>query len=231
MVLRFHNSQKQAERAIRKLQLWRNMHYNFAMISTLKKLFPEVAACYTAQELQALEASYNEPHRHYHAACHIIDLLEKLDKHRAHASRPDLIVHAILWHDVVYNTTQKDSLNVQASANLFISNSVALSAQDKAAVLSMILSTDGHTPRDATQDTALFLDLDLSVLAESNTIFTEKTAAIRKEYAQYPDSQFYEGRSAFLKAYLEKKRCFTIPLQKKNGSKLREKICADNTKN
>ena len=155
----------------------------------LAQKWPEVFDCYNQETLQQLEQAYSEPHRGYHGTSHVIDLLNKLEDYKDVAKRPDLIVHAILWHDAVYRTHEKsidgifshrpDALNVEESACWLEGLDVKLLPEDRAKVASMIRATAGHDVRLPQQhsdfnDTALFLDLDLSVLALPYDEFEKK---------------------------------------------------------
>jgi predicted metal-dependent HD superfamily phosphohydrolase len=188
----------------------------------LRQHWPQVAACYDDATLTALDAAYQEPQRAYHDTSHIIELLEKLETYKHVVDRPDLIVHAIIWHDAVYSTFdmagetmvhRPDAVNVAASAEWFERTPVAISPQDKTQIAGMVRATSGHDVRLAPNhphynDTALFLDLDLSVLALPYFEFAERTMRIRQEYPHLTDQQFFLGRADFLDAYGSKETLF-----------------------
>lgn len=193
----------------------------------LQQHWPTVAAAYAPETLAALDTAYAEGQRHYHDASHILDLLEKLETYKEFADRPDLIVHAILWHDAVYSTFdtdqdgamthRPDAVNVDASATWFESVDVALSPEDKAQVAAMVRATSGHDVRlekdhPHYNDTGLFLDLDLSVLALPYFEFAERTMRIRKEYPHLTDDAFFSGRASFLDSYRTKETLFFHPV-------------------
>jgi predicted metal-dependent HD superfamily phosphohydrolase len=188
----------------------------------LKQHYPHIAQAYAPDALQGLSDAYDEPHRDYHGPSHVIDLLEQL-KPLAHlAERPDLIAHAICWHDIVYRTHENgvrrlDALNVEDSANWFERESIAFSHDDRLRVSGMIRATSGHAPRVPKShpdysDTALFLDLDLSVLAQPYAEFQASTARIRSEYSYVDDALFAAGRATFLETYVTKDELFLHPV-------------------
>ncbi len=192
----------------------------------LTEEWPTVAKVYQPETLRQLAAAYDEPHRSYHSAEHIIVLLEKMKRNASLAKKPELIVHAILWHDAVYRTHEKnadgsishraDALNVEESAQWFQSVPSSLSPEDRASVAAMIRATSGHDVRLAKDhpdfnDTALFLDLDLSVLALPPDDFRAITGKIRFEYPHISDRDFCEGRAQFLDAYHAKPDLFFHP--------------------
>ena len=81
----------------------------------------------------------------------------------------------------------------------------------------MIRATDGHNPRLETHhpqynDTALFLDLDLSVLALPFDDFTRNTERIRFEYPHIPARDFCIGRAQFMEVYGAKAQLFFHPV-------------------
>jgi predicted metal-dependent HD superfamily phosphohydrolase len=79
-----------------------------------------------------------------------------------------------------------------------------------ARVADLILATrHGIEPaerRDA--DLALFLDLDLSVLAADRAIYAAYARAIRSEYAVYPDEVYRPGRRRVLDQFLARSRIY-----------------------
>lgn len=197
------------------------------LIVYLKDKWPQVAAAYSPQTLAELAAAYKEQQRDYHSTSHIIDLLQKLETYRAHAKRPDLIAHAILWHDAVYATNEtidgvvthrKDALNVEDSAAWFERTEVKLSPEDRAEVAAMVRATSGHSLGDLSpsdpryNDRALFLDLDLSVLALPADDFKHNTQRIRVEYPHTTEREFCLGRAAFFDDYGKKERLYFHPV-------------------
>lgn len=201
-------------------------HENLSLADYLKKNWPDVARAYTPETLDILDAAYSEPHRKYHSHKHILTLLEKLEKYTGAARKPSRIAHAVLWHDVVYKTYETkdgtntvhraDSVNVEDSARLFEKHSSSLPWKDRESILLMIRSTSGHVlnlPPDHLDwnDTALFLDLDLSVLALPYEEFSSCTDDIRFEYPHIDDHNFCLGRANFLDSYRLKERLFFHP--------------------
>lgn len=200
------------------------------LLEYLNKAWPNVFDAYTPAARAELAKAYAEPHRGYHDTSHILDLLQKLEKFRADARRPDLIAHAILWHDVVYQTHliekggavhRPDALNVADSAARFEAvvqaGGCKLHGVDRDEVLGMIRATDGHTlgtlspDAPAYNDRALFLDLDLSPLALPWDEFARNTDRIRMEYPHVPEAQFCEGRAKFFDGYGQKEVLFYHP--------------------
>jgi predicted metal-dependent HD superfamily phosphohydrolase len=158
-----------------------------------------------------LNAAYCEPQRSYHAWKHIDDLLHKLDEFSGLATRPDLIATAIFWHDAIYATRspagafRPDAENVRDSDALFRRHTL-LSQAEANAVSEMIMATARHLEASAStehypgfaKDLDLFLDLDLSPLAEPWDVFSANLHKIRFEFAWVPKATFCLARLEML---------------------------------
>ena len=164
---------------------------------------------------EVLDAAYGDLARAYHSWRHISDLLQALDELAALASRPELIMTAIFWHDVVYRTRgagqtrRADFLNVRDSAEMFRSYT-RMSSADADAVQELIMATTSHLDAkasrerypDFSRDLDLFVDLDLSPLALPWEQFASNFEDIRFEFSWIPEDVFNSGQAAFLKNLL-----------------------------
>jgi len=150
----------------------------------------------------ALRARYQEPQRHYHTMQHVDELLALLSELCAHARRPDLIAWAIWFHDAVYDPTRSD--NEARSAQLAHErlSELSLLPEEVAAVVQMVMATAGHQWRDGQADSALFLDLDLSILAARPERYDEYVAQVRAEYAFVPEVVFRGKRAELVRVWL-----------------------------
>lgn len=160
--------------------------------------------------LQELEAAYAEPHRAYHMLDHIAAVLDLLAVHGADALDRDSLVLAILFHDVVYDPARSD--NESASADLAVSRLTALGLPaamiDKVKRLIIATQHGASVGSDSPSDTALLLDLDLSVLAAPAGDYRAYAQAIRREYADYPDALYGPGRVKVLRAFLARQHIY-----------------------
>ena len=157
----------------------------------------------TFARLQTLHA---QRHRHYHTAAHINAMLGHLDRLRSHAKRPDLIELAIWFHDAVYKpmsqTNERDSADMAVA---FLSGH--LPPDDVETVETMIVLTQTHG--DTTDpDTALMLDIDLSILAAPPEAYQRYTEAIRREYRLVPGPLYRRGRAKVLRHFLDMPRIY-----------------------
>lgn len=152
--------------------------------------------------LDELRARYREPQRHYHTTEHVDELLGLLQVLRAHAVRTDLVAWAIWFHDAVYDPTRPDNEAESAALARQRLPGLGLQPSDVEAVSRMVLATAGHQWRDGVADTALFLDLDLSILAARPERYDAYVAQVRAEYAFVPEQTFVYKRAQLLRAWL-----------------------------
>jgi predicted metal-dependent HD superfamily phosphohydrolase len=123
-----------------------------------------------------------------------------------------LLELCILFHDLIYDPTSKS--NEEDSAKLFMqfSTETTLPQESIEFVQRVILDTKNHTaatPLDA--DAALFLDLDLTILASEPHLYDEYAKQVREEYSHVTDEQFRAGRGAFLRKMLDVQHIFHTP--------------------
>ena len=164
---------------------------------------------------EALDDAYGDVARAYHSWRHISDLLQAFEELSGLAARPELIMTAIFWHDVVYQTRdagesrRADSLNVRDSADMFRRHT-RLKPADAEAVQELIMATTDHLGAKASRerypgfarDLDLFVDLDLSPLALPWEQFASNFEDIRYEFSWIPEDVFNSGQAAFLRNLL-----------------------------
>lgn len=155
---------------------------------------------------ERLRQLYNEPTRHYHNNAHISDLLGQLAQHRNVFDDPETVEAAIWFHDAIYDSTAKDN-EAQSAALAADWLAKSVSSERVARIVRMIEATAGHGVSDSLAagealDMALFLDMDLSILAADRDRFDAYEAAIRHEYSWVDEQTWRERRAAFLRQYL-----------------------------
>lgn len=141
-----------------------------------------------------LKAKYAESHRYYHTWDHVLDLVDKAMSQYQPYFDDDLLL-AILFHDAIYNTRNKD--NEEKSANYFKKyfpyNNLVYGA---------ILNTKTHNNHDNISQTSYVLNqIDMSILYQSDMeTFIDYENKIMKEY-QFIDYESYrKHRIDFLKS-------------------------------
>jgi predicted metal-dependent HD superfamily phosphohydrolase len=190
-----------------------------------KELYPEKEAILKARFIdlcQALELPnsqaqtyyrqlydlYTDSNRHYHNLVHLFNLLNLLDKYKAKIEHPLLFELAIWYHDAIYKAKAKDNELQSAllAQKLFVKY---LDATSLSYVNALIMSTEGHFPRLEHQDTYLFLDFDLSILAANTAVYNLYSAAIWEEYKiAYPKLLYQMGRKKVLKNFLAREKIY-----------------------
>lgn len=155
---------------------------------------------------ETLDRLHAQRHRHYHTAEHIAALLRHLDARRDLAARPDRIELALWFHDAVYKPRSKT--NEADSADLARESLAGhLPKQDLDWIDRAIRLTADHGDTDD-PDTALMLDLDLSVLAATPEVYDDYTVRIRREYRWVPGPLFRSGRAKVLRHFLAMPRIY-----------------------
>ena len=159
-----------------------------------------------------LRQRYAEPQRAYHTWSHIEALLALFSEvsHRLHDSKS--VMYGILFHDAVYDPTRGD--NEDKSADLLRSlGPEVLDEATKARAVRLVLATKAHAvpsgvPLEEAEDAAIFLDMDLSILAAPIDQFDAYERNIRAEYAHVPDESFRVGRGRVLQEFISRDRLF-----------------------
>lgn len=153
-----------------------------------------------------LQSAHSEQHRAYHTAEHINACLRHLDTHKDKAERPDLIELAIWFHDAIYKpmskTNEADSAEIAREHLGTYLSSERMDWIDNAIRLTQ---THGDT-QDA--DTALLLDIDLSILATPSDVYRRYTRDVRREYRWVPRPLYRAGRRKVLQHFLDMPRIY-----------------------
>jgi predicted metal-dependent HD superfamily phosphohydrolase len=154
-----------------------------------------------------LVAAYSEPHRHYHTLQHLRECLAHFDAAASLAARAPEVEAALWFHDAVYDPKRDD--NEERSAEWAARSLLAAGCDAGVAtrVHALVLATRGHAPSDD-PDTALLLDIDLSILGAAPARFAEYERQVRAEYAHVPDAAFRAGRRDVLAGFLARPRLY-----------------------
>ena len=165
-----------------------------------------------ADVVRDLGRRYAEPHRAYHTAEHIAEVLGWFDwvTERTGWRAPLDVYLAIVFHDAIYEPLAGD--NEARSAEL-ARDTVGASARTQALIAltarhAAIALEDVEGDRDAAQ----FLDSDLAILGAAPERFDAYDAAIAVEYRAVPAEMFRARRGAFLRTLLARPRIFLSDL-------------------
>lgn len=164
------------------------------------------------QAQNLLSPLYEESSRAYHGLSHIRALLKHLSEQRALAKAPLSIELAIWFHDAVYDTTRHDNEEQSAQLAERYMPEWGCAPELVAAVASKVRATQRHEWLDGDSDTALFLDLDLSVLASRTEVYDRYAEQIAQEYAWVPPELYRAGRIKVLQGFLSRPTIFFTPV-------------------
>ena len=173
-----------------------------------------------------LDRRHREPGRCYHTWDHIADCLAELDTAPGLCDRPEAVELALWFHDAVYdpragdNEARSAELLREAAARLGIDAGLA----DRAAVLVMATAHPADlTPPD--RDADAIRDIDLAILGAPPARFGAYEAAVRREYAFLPESEWRTGRSRVLRMFLGLPRIFlTAPFHERLEQRARTNL-------
>lgn len=158
-----------------------------------------------------LEARYAEPQRHYHSLAHIEALLRGLAQWHGLARSPRLIEAAIWFHDAVYDTHRDDNEARSAELARDALRALAWPEADVARVVTMVRATQHHAAALSDADTLLFLDLDLSVLAQRAEVYDAYSTAVRAEYGWVDAERYRAGRMRVLQSFVTRDAIYRTP--------------------
>jgi predicted metal-dependent HD superfamily phosphohydrolase len=157
-----------------------------------------------------LAAAYGEPHRAYHTAAHITEVLRWFDVVGDQAGWHDaLAVYlAAVFHDAVYDPTRHD--NEARSAQL--ARELARAPERTAELILLTARHGAIEPGAVDADAAHFLDCDTAILGAPPAEFDAYDAAIAAEYRHVPAAAFRAGRRAFLARMVARPHIFLTEL-------------------
>lgn len=150
-----------------------------------------------------LESVYAEPHRHYHTGQHIADCLDQFDIARDLATEPEEVELSLWFHDAIYRpTSSKNELRSAEWAQRFL-DSVGADETKSRRVFDHIMATR-HGAVSLSGDTAVVVDIDLSILGRETSEYDVYERAIREEYKWVPGPIYRRKRAEILESFLER---------------------------
>jgi dephospho-CoA kinase len=172
---------------------------------------------------------------HPHAMFRILDALQAQEQpllRRRSSSAPRIVhrplaVESAFWfHDIVYEVGERYALNEMESARQMYELLKQFCPwvlahrngfySDIAAAAEMIASSKKHQVTspyllgnpELKADSELFLDIDLSILSQSESVVDQFDANIRREFQMYSDEEFAKGRAAALGSFLARDKIY-----------------------
>jgi len=158
----------------------------------------------------ALDAAYREPHRHYHTTRHIDDCLAQFDLLRAQADAPDAIELALWFHDAVYDPYRSGNEERSADWAVRFLDEAGATPVLARRVRELILATR-HEAVASDADTAILIDVDLSILGADCARYDAFEKDVRAEYRWVPRPLFRRERRKILASFLQRERIFLTP--------------------
>jgi predicted metal-dependent HD superfamily phosphohydrolase len=163
-----------------------------------------------------LTGIYSGPGRHYHDLRHIETLLALAREHAHEITDSEAVEAAIWFHDAVYDTRKPDNEVQSADLAVRTLSAIGVSSERLEFIAAMIRASANHqVPRSmealAAQDCALFLDMDLAILASPPEEFARYERGVRMEYDWVPERDWIAGRSQVLRRFLARPSIYTSP--------------------
>ncbi len=155
-----------------------------------------------------LEARYNQPHRRYHTAQHIRQVLEAITVLDPDSSDQLELELAAWFHDAIYAPGRSDNEERSAFFAKDTLELVGASPTVGAEVARLVLLTAHHNPEPDDRAGSVLCDADLSILGSTPDDYASYAAAIRDEYSLIPAAAFGSGRAKILRQFLARPTLF-----------------------
>ncbi len=146
---------------------------------------------------QALQAAYQEPHRHYHTQQHLFECLQLFDTYHYLAKNPLAVEFALWFHDAVYQPQRFDNEQQSAIWAVTVLEQAEIAAPFIQQVYALIMATNHQQPPQ-TEDEKLLVDIDLGILAAAPARFAQYQQQIRAEYEWVAEMIYQEKRRQVL---------------------------------
>jgi predicted metal-dependent HD superfamily phosphohydrolase len=159
----------------------------------------DVGVASAESDYRRVRRSWSGMSRHYHTLTHLDACLRELDGARDLATRPGEVELALWFHDAIYRSWRRD--NEAQSAALAARMLRAASIESVERIRQMVIATS-HRDEELAGDTALVVDIDLSILGQSPEIYAQFERAIRREYWWVSRARYVAGRGAVLQKFL-----------------------------
>ncbi len=156
---------------------------------------------------ESLVNAHRQSHRHYHTTDHITAALNHLEDVSDFADEPDEIAMALWFHDAVYkpfsSTNEKDS--AVWARDFLAANNVPAIRRDR--VYELIMATC-HNAECTNLDQQLMVDIDLTILGSSPSVYQIFEKAVRMEYRRVPWFLYRSKRKQILNSFLARPRIY-----------------------
>lgn len=145
---------------------------------------------------------YAEQHRAYHTLQHLQECFHQFERVSQLCRQPDEVALALWFHDAVYDTRAHDNEEKSAELAVEVLIKQKLLPAKIERVRKMIMATT-HQALTQDNDTALLMDIDISILGAPPARYSQYELQVREEYCWVPDALYNSGRRNVLKHFLE----------------------------
>jgi predicted metal-dependent HD superfamily phosphohydrolase len=157
---------------------------------------------------ERLEEAYGAGSRGYHDLRHLAEVLQNIDALMPEDDPARRSVLLAAWfHDAVYDGSADDEERSAQLAESALDDDPGLARE----VARLVRLTATHRPSDDDRAGQVLCDADLAILAADPDRYASYTDGVRREHAQVAERAFAAGRSAVLRALLDKPSLFHTP--------------------
>lgn len=182
----------------------------------LAQHFTHLSSAQIQQSWSRLLPHYRESHRYYHDLQHIDACFTWFDQVQATLDNPLAVALAIWFHDIIYDVRRSDNEEksaqyaVTALTNFVVSTTLVQQVYELV-LLTRHPSKPSHalTGLVSQRDQGLFIDIDLTILGQSDAIYTGYEKSIRAEYQHVPLWLYKFGRKRLLKQFLRQSKIYS----------------------
>jgi predicted metal-dependent HD superfamily phosphohydrolase len=160
------------------------------------------------ETFREIHEAYAEPHRRYHTAAHIDACLRELDSVRPLANLACEIEAALWFHDVVYAPNASDNERRSAALAVQFLRSAGVPSKGCGRVHTHVMATS-HKVESKDPDSALVVDIDLSILGQEPFIYDRFERQVREEYGSVPAPLYRRERTEVLRSFLKRKSVYS----------------------
>lgn len=165
--------------------------------------------------LEQIRNLHAAPERGYHGWSHPLALLDLYATVEAMLNDPPAVYCAILLHDAIYEPRAKDNEARSAVLARELLGDV-IPPDTLARTVALIEATARHAipeglSADDAADMAMFLDMDLAILAAPAEAFDAYEDGVRHEYREVPEDLFRAGRANILEGFLARDALYMSP--------------------
>lgn len=159
-----------------------------------------------------LISSYCHPQRYYHNLGHIQLMMAILERMKSLATDFPAIYLSTWFHDFIYDPTAADNEEKSAEYAGEVLRRLNIPASTIATTQTLILRTKHHEAAEDERDIQIFLDADWAILGEETAEYQFYAQAIRREFVQFSEADYSQGRTHFLEGILKRDRLYFTPL-------------------